>query len=58
MNNRKKTGILLIFLGWLMAGIGYGEPLPIPLNTILFLLGPILFIVGLLFLIANNKPNK
>jgi drug/metabolite transporter (DMT)-like permease len=58
MNNKKKIAILIIFLGWLMIGIGYGEPLPQPINSVLFLLGLVFFIVGLVLLMTKNKPNK
>ncbi|NML64616.1 hypothetical protein HHL22_05295 [Hymenobacter sp. RP-2-7] len=50
-------GILLIFAGWLAGGIGYGEPVGPPWNTILFLAVIPLIISGILLLFKQTEPD-
>lgn len=40
--------ILIIFLGWFLMGLGYGETIATPWNTVLYISGVVLFFVGLL----------
>ena len=50
--------IISIILGWLFLGIGYAEPLPFQLNTILFLLGFIMCPGGVVFLLITLAINN
>jgi NhaP-type Na+/H+ or K+/H+ antiporter len=59
----KKNDKLLLFtigvtiIGWLLMGIGYTIKLGHPINTICFLLGFALIIVGIVFFIKIIKEK-
>ncbi|WP_420579939.1 hypothetical protein [Reichenbachiella sp.] len=40
--------LLILFLGWFLIGLGYGETIAAPWNTVLYIGGVVLFFVGLL----------
>ncbi|KAA5545637.1 hypothetical protein [Adhaeribacter rhizoryzae] len=60
MNSGKRIalGITLIFLGWLSLGLGYGASLGgHPFNTIVFLLGFVFIISGIIIL-SSRRTKK
>ncbi|MEP2025703.1 MAG: hypothetical protein ABJH98_04085 [Reichenbachiella sp.] len=50
MKSTKPTIIFLVtlFVGWFFIGIGYGDVVAAPLNSIFYMGGVVLFFVGLL----------
>lgn len=40
--------ILVIFLGWFLIGLGYGDTIAAPWNQVLYISGVVLFFAGLL----------
>ncbi|WP_310558846.1 hypothetical protein [Flavobacterium sp.] len=59
MNNKTKLllSLLTLIFGWLLMGIGYTIKLGHPINTICFLLGFVLIIVGVVFFIKIIKEK-
>jgi putative Mn2+ efflux pump MntP len=61
MKKRSKSviGIVLIISGWFSAGIGFAEPLGgHPYNTMVFLSGFLLIIIGILTLVLPVKRSN
>ncbi|MEP3388733.1 MAG: hypothetical protein ABJO02_11125 [Reichenbachiella sp.] len=40
--------LIILFIGWFLIGLGYGDAVPAPLNTIIYGIGLVLFFGGLL----------
>lgn len=53
------SGVASVTLGWLAIGFAYTVKLgPPPINTIVFCAGPILFILGIIFIIIGVITKK
>lgn len=51
MKNYSKAKILLLIIsGWLLGGFGFTTTLGNPISTISFILGILMFIIGVIFL--------